>query len=291
MLSFRSHGVWEVNSTRALFDAVPLYLKRKDPGAGRLGVLSHSGAVCVICADAAERFDLEMAALEPATQRKLEAIMPSFVTLRNPVDLTAGLIGNATMFHDSVRAVAEDPNVDIVHVGIPIAGPGYDIAGFADDITAIEADTGKPITVSAPQSSVRETLAGGGVFAYDDDVTAVTAIRQFVGHRRLMLRKPCKPRPVEFALGNPAGGILDEAESLAILASAGVQTVEHAVCDSKERAGEAYARFGGRVVVKGCSAEVPHKSEHGLVHLGLSSGDDVIAAAGGLPEPHGGNER
>jgi hypothetical protein len=36
--------------------------------------------------------------------------------------------------------------------------------------------------------------------------------------------------------------------------------------------------LGGPVVVKGCSAEVAHKSELGLVHLGLTSPDEVAAA-------------
>lgn len=38
--------------------------------------------------------------------------------------------------------------------------------------------------------------------------------------------------------------------------------------------------FGGAVVVKGCSPDVAHKSELGLVHLGLKGADAVAAAFG-----------
>ncbi|MGN5477324.1 acetate--CoA ligase family protein [Cupriavidus basilensis] len=44
--------------------------------------------------------------------------------------------------------------------------------------------------------------------------------------------------------------------------------VPYRVCANAEEAMAAFAALGGKaVVVKGCAAEVPHKSEHGLVHL------------------------
>ncbi|OWW19595.1 hypothetical protein AYR66_08795 [Noviherbaspirillum denitrificans] len=74
-------------------------------------------------------------------------------------------------------------------------------------------------------------------------------------------------------------GLQSEADSLRLLKEAGVPVVDFAVCGSADEAESAFRSFGGAVVVKGCAADVPHKSEHGLVHLNLKSVDEVRRAA------------
>ena len=75
----------------------------------------------------------------------------------------------------------------------------------------------------------------------------------------------------------PAGAqrYLDEAESLALLAAAGITVVEHRLCRSEIEARAAFRALGPKVVVKGCSASMPHKTEQGLVRLGVTSEDEA----------------
>jgi acyl-CoA synthetase (NDP forming) len=49
--------------------------------------------------------------------------------------------------------------------------------------------------------------------------------------------------------------------------------VPHRLCRTEAEAREAFRALGPRVAVKACSADVPHKSEHGLVALGIASED------------------
>jgi succinyl-CoA synthetase beta subunit len=64
--------------------------------------------------------------------------------------------------------------------------------------------------------------------------------------------------------------LLDEAASLALLAKAGVSVVKHALCHSEQEAASAFTVIGANtVVVKGCTEEASHKSELGLVRLGV----------------------
>jgi succinyl-CoA synthetase beta subunit len=73
--------------------------------------------------------------------------------------------------------------------------------------------------------------------------------------------------------------MLDEAESLALLATHGVPVVGHVLCRDEAQALTAFAGFDGRaVVVKGCTAEASHKSELGLVRVGLKDAAQVGAA-------------
>ena len=62
--------------------------------------------------------------------------------------------------------------------------------------------------------------------------------------------------------------MLNEADSLALLAARGMPVVPHRLCRSLAEAEAAFDAIGGPVVVKGCSADIAHKSELGLVRLG-----------------------
>jgi acyl-CoA synthetase (NDP forming) len=69
--------------------------------------------------------------------------------------------------------------------------------------------------------------------------------------------------------------MLNEADSLALLAERGVPVVAHRLCRSRAEAIAAFESVGGPVVVKGCSADIAHKSELGLVRLGVASREDA----------------
>ncbi|NBO10841.1 MAG: P-II family nitrogen regulator [Methylophilaceae bacterium] len=64
--------------------------------------------------------------------------------------------------------------------------------------------------------------------------------------------------------------LLDEASSLSLLAKYRVPVVTHALCQTEEEAVVAFVQMKvTSVVVKGCTDAVSHKSELGLVKLGI----------------------
>jgi succinyl-CoA synthetase beta subunit len=65
-----------------------------------------------------------------------------------------------------------------------------------------------------------------------------------------------------------------------LLAQAGIPVVEHRLCMDEAAARDAYRALGPKVVVKACSSSVPHKTEQGLVRLGLQSEADVAKVFG-----------
>jgi len=70
--------------------------------------------------------------------------------------------------------------------------------------------------------------------------------------------------------------MLNEADSLALLAARGIAVVPHRLCRSRAEAVAAFAAIGGPVVVKGCSADIAHKSELGLVKLGFKTRAELV---------------
>jgi acyl-CoA synthetase (NDP forming) len=69
--------------------------------------------------------------------------------------------------------------------------------------------------------------------------------------------------------------MLNEADSLALLAARGIPVVPHRLCRSRAEAVAAFEAIGGPVVVKGCSADIAHKSELGLVKLGVKTREEA----------------
>jgi acyl-CoA synthetase (NDP forming) len=272
------HGIWRARDIGELVRAVPLYLQQRPPGQGRTVVMSHSGAVGVMAADLAERHDLPLTELQPATLRELGAILPEFGTASNPLDMTAALLGKGDMFPRVLQALGADPQADMVMVGIPVAGPGYDVEALARDAAAFSAHHAKPLVTSAPQQSVREAFVRHGVPAFVTEADAIAALAQYAAHHRLAeaATTPAWPGAQQLT----GSGLQDETHSLALLAEAGVPIVPHRLCDSVDAAVAAFDALGGvPVVVKGCAADVPHKSEHGLVHLRLTDAASVARAA------------
>lgn len=280
---FERHGIWRAVDVHGLVNAVALYLAAPPRPAGHLVVMSHSGAVGVLCADAADSLGLPLAELGRPVIDALAGIMPSFATAQNPVDLTASLMTQGGMYADTLGALASDPQADMFLIGIPVAGEGYDVPGMARDTARFAATHNKPTAISAPQASVRQAFHQAGVPVYAHETDAINALHQWSRHGTLIAQALAR-RAVETASLHmpplPVGEtpLLSEADSLALLAGAGIPTVPYRLCRSVEEAVAAWKALGPEVVVKACSAQIPHKSEHGLVLLGIHTSEQVAEA-------------
>ncbi len=75
---------------------------------------------------------------------------------------------------------------------------------------------------------------------------------------------------------------LSEADSKALLAPFGIPFLTERLVDDPDEAAAAADAIGGRVVAKLCGDAIAHKTERGLVRLGLSGADEVREAAAEL---------
>jgi len=275
---FEHHGIWRAPDMRGLVEATELYLKGWKPQGRRLVAISNSGAVCVLTADAATAVGMPMATLAPETDKKLKGILPSFATTTNPIDLTAALLSNSRLFGDILPVIAEDPAADAFLIGVPVAGPGYDVEAFARDSAAFGKQTGKPLVIAATQRSVADQFASEGLSVFPTETEAVSALHQFLAHRELMARtlgRKARRITASPPVLSAATTMLNEADSLALLAARGIPVVPHRLCRSRAEAVAAFEAIGGPVVVKGCSADIAHKSELGLVKLGVRTREEA----------------
>ncbi len=164
---------------------------------------------------------------------------------------------------------------------IAVAGAGYDVEAFARDSAAFAGLTGKPLVVAAPQDSVAARFKAQGLAVFPTEGEAVGALGQFLAHAELRAAARARPPTVARADARREGAdtMLDEAASLALLQTHGVPVAAHQVCHDEAAAVAAFESLGGGpVVLKGCSAAVAHKSDLGLVKVGLGDRESVAGA-------------
>jgi acetate---CoA ligase (ADP-forming) len=285
---FERCGIWRARDVQDMVHAVELHLKGWRPKGRRLVAISNSGAACVLTADAASMAGMPLATLSEETRKDLGQILPSFATTANPVDITAALLTNSGLFSEILPVIARDPAADAFLIGVPVAGKGYDVDAFARDAAAFARETGKPLVTAIPQPGVAARFLAHGLSVYPTESEAIAALNQYLSHVERM--QAARPRLLAEAeqprvRGNHGAAeysaterLLNEADSLALGTRFGIRCAPYRLCRTPEDAVQALRELDGPVAVKGCSADIAHKSELGIVRLGVSTEGEVRAA-------------
>lgn len=154
----------------------------KTPRGDRVALLSNSGGLGVLMADAAQAGGLSMAELSERTGAELGKYLPGFASTVNPVDVTAQLLNDNTLLSKALPALSDDDDVDIVLVGLGAVGEGYGPEQIIEDLAAAGAATDRLYVVVwvGSRMRVRERLGELGVPTFDDIASAVTALTRYV---------------------------------------------------------------------------------------------------------------
>jgi acyl-CoA synthetase (NDP forming) len=273
---FEASGVAIVSTLEGLMTASAL-LARYGRRPGHLGALSTSGAGASLIADRCEALGVPLAALSEQTRSALDG-HKMFSRIGNPLDL--GIFGGMRRSGEVPALLMGDPEVSVVlallHSMNPWQGDPYRAA-----MARARETTGRPVLIVSPgglPDAERATYENMGM----DVFTEMDIVLEGIG---AMLTPSPAPVPTIEVASPPAlpARQLTEPESLALLRGFGVTTVPCEVCGNVAEARAAAERIGFPVVLKGVAEGVAHKSDLGLVHVGLRDADAVSRAfaAGG----------
>ena len=127
---FRQAGVLRVETTQTLFDAAELLERQPLPHGRRVGVVTNSGGLGVVAADACAARGLELAEPGEQTRARLAAALPGADRLGNPIDL--GVRAPVADDLEAIAALLEDERVDavlVLHVELGAGDPAQRLAG------------------------------------------------------------------------------------------------------------------------------------------------------------------
>lgn len=266
----QSCGVATVYTLEGFMTAAAL-LDKYGSCPGKLGALSTSGAGASLIADRCEALGVPLAPLTPDTFAAIDS-HKMFSRIGNPLDM--GIFGGMRRSAEVPTLLMMDPEVSVtlalVHSMNPWQGDPYRAA-----MGAAREKSGKPLLLVSPgglPEAELATYAGLGI----DVFTEMDILLEGIG---ALLTAPPDDAGAHEATPSPLPDrALTEPESLRLLAEYGVPTVPLAECRSATEAVAAAERLGFPVVLKGVAQGVAHKSDLGLVHVGLKDAEAVTAA-------------
>lgn len=149
--------------------------------ARRIGIVSASGGICGVAADECELAGLEVPELSEPLQAQIRSYLPSFASVRNPIDVTGQIRSSATAYQDAVRAVLEEPGIDAVLLLVTMAA-GERASFYGREISRLATEARKPLAVcwAGPLSLASEgyrMLADAHVPVFEAVRSAVRALR------------------------------------------------------------------------------------------------------------------
>ena len=284
--ALRRAGAMEAKGADEFFDLLSLAASPIPQSASaRMAILTVSGGPSVLAADEAERLGLGLPQLAPPTLQAMQAVIPPFAATRNPVDLTPQCPASA--YGPAIDALYDDPNID----GVVVIDCGLDVEPFGDAVVAAQRRTCKPtVGFVSDVPTVRKKLEAAGIPLFPSPERAVRAYRSLRASATAGAQRGSHvPDPgIEVHTvghSDPASPpdltALSEWESKQRLGA--LPLVPERRTTSLNGAAVAVAELRAPLVAK--ASGVAHKSERGLVRLGLTPREVLdawpeLAAAG-----------
>ena len=288
-------GAIALDNLEAVLETASFFAKAGAPTRGRgVGILSTSGGAAVICADKAEAHGVPLPSLEARTASALHEVVPDFGSVANPSDLTAEVLKTSETFGFCLDAFLNDSGFSALVMPMIFAHASSSGAR-APTIVEAASRTDRPLAVvwmnewyQGPGSELLDADPKVCMFRSADRCFA--ALRAwFDWHEHRASHRTSAPRRSSLSAELAARGILSsakaggaalsETDSKRVLDCYGIAIPREILAGDPEQAVRASREIGGPVALKIVSPDILHKTEAGGVKLGLSTPQDVSAAA------------
>ncbi|PIE80123.1 MAG: acyl-CoA synthetase [Chloroflexi bacterium] len=143
--AFRRSGVLRAHSSEEQFDWAKALAWCPLPSGRSVAVLTNAGGPGVTAADALEAHGLNLAHLSSDTLAQMQALLPPFASLHNPIDMLAS--ASPTDYAQCLRAVLADEAVHSVMVILP-PPPMFSAGAVAKALIPVITTSDKPVVVA-----------------------------------------------------------------------------------------------------------------------------------------------
>ncbi|MFN2543992.1 MAG: acetate--CoA ligase family protein [Actinomycetota bacterium] len=274
---FKQYGMIRVDDLDELLETSALFMRSGPPRGDGICIYAISGGTGAHMADLASWAGLRLPPLEESTQSKLRAIIPEYLSVANPVDNGAQTVkfGQNKQLLDIVM---EDPNVDIVVCPITGVLPSMSkvvctdiVDAYANGKKQVVVIWGSPV-VDDPGYRI---LVEGGVPMFRSFRSCAIGLQRYLAwgrhgetHESRTVGAPYVPEALIGLLEE--SGPLAEHESADVARAFGVPVVRSKLVITSDEAVAAAEELGYPVVAKATGREIQHKSDLGLVHVGVA---------------------
>ena len=282
---FRQYGVIRVQDYDELLEVSHLLANCKKPPQRGISVVSHSGGISSLTADMLGLAGLDLPQLTPRARDGINGILKDFGWAANPADVTGFARGEH--FPKIMDYMIGEPTVGTLVIAS--AGAGNQVEQVIAQRDASDkgvvffwtASRGDKTTLPKLKASnipifySPEKLARGLKFMID--YHAWRDSRTTGGAAKIAAPDAAQKKVLQ-QLGTLGRTTLSESESKQAIAAWGISAPREILATSAAAAVEAAKKIGYPVVMKVDSPDILHKTEAGVVRLGLRNADEVQAA-------------
>ncbi|HWK42726.1 MAG TPA: acetate--CoA ligase family protein [Croceibacterium sp.] len=277
-------GVIFADTLEELADITEIALRCKALPGANMAVLGESGALRGLAFDIAEDIGLDLIDLNDDNSPTLRAVLPDFVPVSNPTDITAIGLSEPEIYTKVLTALLEDQRVGSVVASIIQSDPITSKIKFPHIIKVLEDGTfAKPLVFAGvdegakvPQEYI-DGLRAVGIPWFPSTERAYRAIARLADlAKRDMSDNAADPVAVPGL--NTVSGVVPEYKAKELLKPLGIAFPEGRFAADAEQAVAAAEAIGYPVVMKAQAAALGHKSDAGGVILNLKTADDVREA-------------
>jgi acetyl coenzyme A synthetase (ADP forming)-like protein len=286
-------GVIRVDTLDQLLDTASVLASQPLPAGDRVAVVGNSGGPGILAADACSAAGLEVDPLGDGTQEALRQLLGADAAVGNPVDLVA--TAGAEQYEEALRLVLADPGVDsVIVIHTPTVATARE--DVAEAIARGASGATKPVVASLLAWSVAPTAFAGTpgrrrIPSFPTPEPAAMALGRVAVHARWRRRdqgtvptfadvdRAAADAVVAEQLGADASGRwLDLPTASRLLSHHGIDVVAGRPVSTADQAVAAAAGLGYPVVLKPTTGSLLHKTELGVVRLGLRTPSAVRIA-------------
>ena len=286
---FNAYGVLRVESLDEMADTLELLAAGRRAGPGGLASVHDSGGERALFIDSAAQAGVTFARISPGTRGRLSDVLEEGLEPVNPLDAWGTGNDYERIFEECIGALLDDPDTAALAFCVDLTTQEVEETGYIRVAKNTFPATEKPFAVLSNLSSAIDrrdaaSLRAAGIPVLEGTLTGLAAFNHLFSLRNARARPPAAtppgPLPVSARWRErlSAGGTLEEADALDLLASYGIPAARHRVVTSGSEAVTAAAELGWPVALKTAAPGVMHKSDVGGVALGLESEDALVRA-------------
>jgi len=289
---FRQYGVVRVHDVDELLEYANMFSKLPPDAGSRCAMYTISGGTAALMAEHADANGLSMPENAPELREAIYQHIPRNVSVVNPVD-NGGvfvMVNPPETRRAVIDLIVSNPDVDLVIFGMNAAyGPLSD--RMAEDILASAPASPKPIlgvwtSIITDTQGYRDLVASGVPFfrSFGKCMRALGARKRYIERRSRYMRdeRPARPLSATAQAALEKGGVLGAAAAANLLDEFGIALAREALVQTPDEAVLAAESMGFPVVLKLMSPDIPHKTDKGLVKLGVGAAGEVRAVADDL---------
>lgn len=282
---FKQYGVIRVQDYDELLEVAQLLAHNRKPQKRGIAVVSHSGGISSLTADMLGVAGLELPALSAAARDGINGILKDFGWAANPADVTGFARGE--QFPQIMQHMIDEPEVGTLVIAS--AGAGNQVEQVIRMRDSTEKNVAFFWTASRTDKGNLETLKRANIPIFYSPEKLASGLRSLIDYhawRDARLAGGAAQAPALSAdqkstidtLQSAGRTALSERESKQVIAAWGVAGAREALATSAGGAVEAAQQLGYPVALKVDSADILHKTEAGVVRLGLRDEVEVRSA-------------